>query len=70
MWLSSIQILKENILAGRQGPQNRNGTESQVPSSSEDTIHLQTPSISPRVEPRPYGTAVTVTGHHTGWAAF
>ncbi|GFV23563.1 uncharacterized protein TNCV_1906911 [Trichonephila clavipes] len=34
----------------------------------EDTIHLQTSMSSPGFEPRPYGTAVSVANHCTGWA--
>ncbi|GFU99100.1 hypothetical protein TNCV_1228141 [Trichonephila clavipes] len=32
-------------------------------------IHLQTFISSPGFETRSYGTAVSVTNHHTGWAA-
>ncbi|GFW38127.1 DUF4817 domain-containing protein [Trichonephila clavipes] len=35
---------------------------------AEKTIHLQTPMSSPGFEPRPYGTAVSVANHYTGWA--
>ncbi|GFX82533.1 hypothetical protein TNCV_2166811 [Trichonephila clavipes] len=35
----------------------------------EDTIHLQTSMPSPGSEPRPNGTAVSVTYHYIGWAA-
>ncbi|GFT90500.1 hypothetical protein TNCV_4491881 [Trichonephila clavipes] len=31
------------------------------------TIHLQTSMPSPGLELRPYGTAVSVTNHYTGW---
>ncbi|GFU17248.1 hypothetical protein TNCV_1854701 [Trichonephila clavipes] len=31
------------------------------------TLHLQTFMYSPGLEPRPYGTAVSVTNHYTGW---
>ncbi|GFX09817.1 hypothetical protein TNCV_654161 [Trichonephila clavipes] len=40
-----------------------------IPSCREGTIHLQTSMPSPGFEPRPYGTAVSVTEYHTGWAA-
>ncbi|GFV06589.1 hypothetical protein TNCV_2949111 [Trichonephila clavipes] len=33
------------------------------------TIHLQTSMPFPGFEPRPYGKAVSVTNHSTGWAA-
>ncbi|GFX01261.1 hypothetical protein TNCV_4582271 [Trichonephila clavipes] len=33
------------------------------------SIHLQTSMPSPGFEPRPYGIAVSVTNHYTGWAA-
>ncbi|GFY34191.1 hypothetical protein TNCV_2504941 [Trichonephila clavipes] len=36
----------------------------------EGTIHLQTSMSSPGFEPRPYGTAVSVTNHYTGWVIF
>ncbi|GFV14459.1 hypothetical protein TNCV_165861 [Trichonephila clavipes] len=32
------------------------------------TIHLQTSMSSPGFEPSPYGTAVSVANHYTGWA--
>ncbi|GFU11456.1 hypothetical protein TNCV_1983651 [Trichonephila clavipes] len=31
------------------------------------TVHLQTSMSSPGFEPRPYGTAVSVANHYTGW---
>ncbi|GFX28615.1 hypothetical protein TNCV_3336751 [Trichonephila clavipes] len=31
-------------------------------------IHLQISMPSPRFEPRPYNTAVSVANHYTGWA--
>ncbi|GFU03314.1 hypothetical protein TNCV_3338331 [Trichonephila clavipes] len=39
-----------------------------VPPCREGTIHLQTSMSSPRFEPSPNGTAVTVANHYTGWA--
>ncbi|GFW72377.1 uncharacterized protein TNCV_704141 [Trichonephila clavipes] len=32
------------------------------------TIHLQTSMSSPGFEPSPYGTAVSIANHYTGWA--
>ncbi|GFW51482.1 hypothetical protein TNCV_4211601 [Trichonephila clavipes] len=40
-----------------------------VPHCHEGTIHLKTSMPSPTFEPRPHGTAASVTNHHTGWAA-
>ncbi|GFT39394.1 hypothetical protein TNCV_2422961 [Trichonephila clavipes] len=40
-----------------------------VTPSREGTIHLQRTIPSLGFEPRPYGTAVSVTNHSTGWAA-
>ncbi|GFX94916.1 hypothetical protein TNCV_2379891 [Trichonephila clavipes] len=42
-----------------------------VPPCHEDTIHihLQTSMSSPRFNPSPYSTAVSVTNHYTGWAS-
>ncbi|GFU86691.1 hypothetical protein TNCV_2881111 [Trichonephila clavipes] len=39
-----------------------------VPPCRKDTIHLQTSMSSPEFEPIPYGTAVSVANHYTGWA--
>ncbi|GFS55549.1 hypothetical protein TNCV_1627701 [Trichonephila clavipes] len=39
-----------------------------VPPRREGTIHLQTSIPSSGFEPRPYGTAVSVINHETGWA--
>ncbi|GFY19820.1 transposable element Tcb1 transposase [Trichonephila clavipes] len=41
-----------------------------VPPCRKDTIHLQTAMSSPGLEPRSYGTAVSVANHYTGWATF
>ncbi|GFY35592.1 hypothetical protein TNCV_196921 [Trichonephila clavipes] len=41
----------------------------EYPHAAKGTIHLQTSIPLPRFEPRPYGTAVSVTNHYTGWAA-
>ncbi|GFS88488.1 hypothetical protein TNCV_1461281 [Trichonephila clavipes] len=38
-----------------------------VPSCHKGTIHLQTLMSSPRFEPSPYSTAVSVANHYTGW---
>ncbi|GFT11237.1 hypothetical protein TNCV_1143751 [Trichonephila clavipes] len=38
-----------------------------VPSCRAGTIHLQTSMSSPGFEPSPYGTAVSVANHYTGW---
>ncbi|GFV48951.1 hypothetical protein TNCV_1093511 [Trichonephila clavipes] len=32
------------------------------------TIYLQTSTSSPGFEPSPYGTAVSIANHYTGWA--
>ncbi|GFY21165.1 hypothetical protein TNCV_3992091 [Trichonephila clavipes] len=40
-----------------------------VPPSREGTIHLQITMPSSGLEPRTYGTTVSVTHHYTGWAA-
>ncbi|GFU44289.1 hypothetical protein TNCV_3041301 [Trichonephila clavipes] len=40
-----------------------------VPPCLEGTIHLQTSMPSPGFEPKPYGTAVSVTNHYTRQAA-
>ncbi|GFX20074.1 hypothetical protein TNCV_1436341 [Trichonephila clavipes] len=37
-----------------------------VPPCLAGTTHLQTSMPSPRIEPRPYGTAVSVANHYTG----
>ncbi|GFW73619.1 hypothetical protein TNCV_1540741 [Trichonephila clavipes] len=39
-----------------------------VPSCHEGIINLQTSTSSLGFEPRPYGTAVSVANHSTGWA--
>ncbi|GFV65518.1 hypothetical protein TNCV_1737551 [Trichonephila clavipes] len=39
-----------------------------VPPCRAGTIHLQTTMSSPGFEPSPYGTAVSVANHYTGWA--
>ncbi|GFX55437.1 hypothetical protein TNCV_267251 [Trichonephila clavipes] len=39
----------------------------EYPMPREGTIHLQTTMPSLGFEPRPYGTVVSVTNHHTGW---
>ncbi|GFT56686.1 hypothetical protein TNCV_1268361 [Trichonephila clavipes] len=39
-----------------------------VPPCREGTIHLQTSMSSPRFEPSPNGTTVSVASHYTGWA--
>ncbi|GFS95111.1 hypothetical protein TNCV_2704661 [Trichonephila clavipes] len=39
-----------------------------VPPCCAGTIHLQTSMSSLEFEPRPYGTAVSVANHYTGWA--
>ncbi|GFX46373.1 hypothetical protein TNCV_238351 [Trichonephila clavipes] len=39
-----------------------------VPLCRKGTIHLQASMSSPGFEPSPYGTAVSVTHHKTGWA--
>ncbi|GFU52162.1 transposable element Tcb2 transposase [Trichonephila clavipes] len=39
-----------------------------VPPCRKGTIHLQTSMSSPGFEPSPYGTAVSVANHYTGWA--
>ncbi|GFV02397.1 uncharacterized protein TNCV_1023251 [Trichonephila clavipes] len=39
-----------------------------VPPCRKGTIHLQTSMSSPGFEPSPYGIAVSVANHHTGWA--
>ncbi|GFT74059.1 hypothetical protein TNCV_3707911 [Trichonephila clavipes] len=38
-----------------------------VPPCRKGTIHLQTSLPSPGFEPSPYGTAVSVANHYTGW---
>ncbi|GFX19295.1 hypothetical protein TNCV_3014341 [Trichonephila clavipes] len=40
-----------------------------VPPCRKGTIHLQTSMPSPGFEPKPNGTAASVTNHYTGWAA-
>ncbi|GFU22862.1 hypothetical protein TNCV_4966081 [Trichonephila clavipes] len=39
-----------------------------VPPCHKGTIHLQTSMSSPGFKPSPYGTAVSVANHYTGWA--
>ncbi|GFU51854.1 hypothetical protein TNCV_3733621 [Trichonephila clavipes] len=39
-----------------------------VPICHKGTIHLQTSLPSPGLELKPYGTAVSVASHYTGWA--
>ncbi|GFX95948.1 hypothetical protein TNCV_2085281 [Trichonephila clavipes] len=39
------------------------------PPCREGIIHLQTSVPSPGFEPRPHGTAVSITNHYTRWAA-
>ncbi|GFU65777.1 hypothetical protein TNCV_5059111 [Trichonephila clavipes] len=41
-----------------------------LPPYHKSTIHLQTSMTSPEFEPRPYGTAVNVTNHYTGWVTY
>ncbi|GFV60984.1 hypothetical protein TNCV_91961 [Trichonephila clavipes] len=38
-----------------------------VPPCHEGTIHLQTSMSSPGFEPSPYGAAVSVANHYSGW---
>ncbi|GFT91281.1 hypothetical protein TNCV_2168691 [Trichonephila clavipes] len=40
-----------------------------VPTCHKGTFQLQTPMSSPGFEPRPYGTAISITNQYTGWAA-
>ncbi|GFW99074.1 hypothetical protein TNCV_3008441 [Trichonephila clavipes] len=40
-----------------------------VPKCHTSTMHLQTSTPSPGFEPRPYGTAVSITNNYTGWVA-
>ncbi|GFY27885.1 hypothetical protein TNCV_243501 [Trichonephila clavipes] len=37
------------------------------PPCHKGTLHLQTPMPSLGFEPRPYGTAVSIINHYTGW---
>ncbi|GFX02721.1 hypothetical protein TNCV_2011651 [Trichonephila clavipes] len=39
----------------------------EVPPCRKGTMHLQIFMPSPGFEPKPYGTAVSVTNHRTGW---
>ncbi|GFU74575.1 hypothetical protein TNCV_5138961 [Trichonephila clavipes] len=39
-----------------------------VPPCRKDTLHSQTSMTSPGFEPSPYGIAVSVANHYTGWA--
>ncbi|GFV60420.1 hypothetical protein TNCV_3470551 [Trichonephila clavipes] len=39
-----------------------------VPPCRKGSIHLQTSMSSPGFEPSPYGIAVSVANHYTGWA--
>ncbi|GFS66272.1 hypothetical protein TNCV_3855911 [Trichonephila clavipes] len=41
-----------------------------VPSCRKGTMHLQTSISSSVFEPRPYGTAVSVANHYTGWSTY
>ncbi|GFX46195.1 hypothetical protein TNCV_2298441 [Trichonephila clavipes] len=41
-----------------------------VPPCRKGTIHLQTSMSSPGFEPSPYGTAVSVANHYTGWDGY
>ncbi|GFT13982.1 hypothetical protein TNCV_2616091 [Trichonephila clavipes] len=40
-----------------------------VPPCSKGTIHLQSSMPSPRFEPKPYGTVISIANHYSGWAA-
>ncbi|GFW83359.1 hypothetical protein TNCV_2544571 [Trichonephila clavipes] len=39
-----------------------------VPPCCKGTIHLQTSMSSLGFEPSPYGTAICIANHYTGWA--
>ncbi|GFV24956.1 hypothetical protein TNCV_884221 [Trichonephila clavipes] len=55
IWIGSTPILKENTLESTPWPQR--------------LYTLQAPMPSSGFEPKPYGTAVSVINHCTGWAA-
>ncbi|GFX17811.1 uncharacterized protein TNCV_2292601 [Trichonephila clavipes] len=72
--LGSTPNLEGEIPGSGQGP-STNHTRGlaarrlfRVPPCRKGTIHLQTSMSSPRFEPSPYGTAVSVANHYTGWA--
>ncbi|GFU76959.1 hypothetical protein TNCV_4521151 [Trichonephila clavipes] len=68
--LGSSPILWENTLRGqRLPPTSRDVVLFRVAPSSKDTLHLQTFMLSLEFEPRPYGTAVSVINHYTGWVS-
>ncbi|GFU57138.1 hypothetical protein TNCV_1780011 [Trichonephila clavipes] len=78
IWLVSSPILRENTLGVVRGLSSPSTSLTRglvarrlfrVPSCRVGTIHLQTSMPSPGFEPRPYGTAGSVTNHFTGWAA-
>ncbi|GFU66794.1 hypothetical protein TNCV_1233271 [Trichonephila clavipes] len=41
-----------------------------VPPCRKGTMHLQTSLSSPEFDPTPYGTAVNIANHETGWVTF
>ncbi|GFT23202.1 hypothetical protein TNCV_1859111 [Trichonephila clavipes] len=59
---------------GSQGPPTNHtrglaaGRLFRVPPCRKGTVHLETPMSSPGFEPCPYGSAVSVANHYTGWA--
>ncbi|GFV42042.1 hypothetical protein TNCV_1569091 [Trichonephila clavipes] len=79
IWLVSTPILREDTW-GWSGASHLSSSSTNharglaarrlfiVPSCREGTIHLQTSMSSPEFEPSPYGTAVSVANHYTGWA--
>ncbi|GFV39707.1 hypothetical protein TNCV_4330281 [Trichonephila clavipes] len=63
---------RESLLPLKRAPNHTRGLEARrlfrVDPSRQSTIHLQTSMSSPGLEPSPYGTAVSVANHSTGWA--
>ncbi|GFV25432.1 hypothetical protein TNCV_1147021 [Trichonephila clavipes] len=80
IWLAFSSILMENFLLGASGVSNLSSPSTnltkglaarrlfRVSPRCEDTKHLQTSIPSPGFKPRPYGTAVNLANHYTGWA--
>ncbi|GFX45353.1 hypothetical protein TNCV_1026131 [Trichonephila clavipes] len=56
IWLDSTPILRENTLW-------------ESTPCRKDIIHLQISIPSPEFEPKPYGTADSVTNHYKRWAS-
>ncbi|GFV48103.1 hypothetical protein TNCV_3027861 [Trichonephila clavipes] len=81
-WLCPTPILRENTLWMARGASHLYSPSIyltrglvarrlfRVPPCRKGTLHLQTSMSSSVLEPSPYGTAVSVANHYTGWVTF